>query len=144
VAHLEEAVAFYERLSMDVFGREIPQVLLLHANLLNAEHVGRVIDMLVGRGYTFVSLPQALSDSAYSRKDAYVGSRGLSWIQRWALDASVKVPPEPREAEWVAQELRRLQESATEEAAVRAALQHYFAGHATGVGAHPAPPKRSS
>ena len=104
--HLEASTAFYERLSMDVFGREIPQVMLLHANLLNAEHVGRVIAMLQDRGYAFVSIQEALADSAYARDDEYVGPRGLSWLQRWALSAGVSVPPEPREAEWVAQAFR--------------------------------------
>ena len=115
VLHLEEAMAFYERLSIGVFGREIPQVLLLHANLLNAEHLSRAIEMLAGRGYSFVSVPQALSDSAYSRIDSYVGPRGLSWIQRWALAAGVGIPPEPREAEWVARAFRSSQGGASED-----------------------------
>lgn len=108
VRHLEDAIAYYERLSVAVFDREIPQVLLLHANLLNAEHVGRAMDMLAARGYAFVSMPEALADSAYARPDTYVGPRGLSWLQRWALEAGVRVPPEPREAPWVASAFQRL------------------------------------
>ncbi len=104
--HLAEATDFYERLSIDAFGREIPQVMLLHANLLNAEHLARVIDMLGRRGYTFIGVPEALADSAYSRRDAYVGPRGLSWLQRWALAAGIDVPAEPREADWVARAFR--------------------------------------
>ena len=43
-----------------MFGREIPQVLLLHANALNAERFGAVADALVRRGYRFISLDEAL------------------------------------------------------------------------------------
>lgn len=107
--HLEEAVGYYERLSVDVFGREIPQILLLHANRLNAEQLHQVVDMLSRRGYGFVSIPQALSDPAYTRKDAYVGPRGLSWLQRWALEDGVRVPLEPREHAWVSQAFEALQ-----------------------------------
>ena len=103
LAHLEAAMAFYEELSVAVFGREIPQTLLLHANLLNADHLGRVIAMLEARGYRFVDLDTAFRDAAYAREDTYVGPRGLSWLQRWALEDGVPVPPEPREAAWVAE-----------------------------------------
>lgn len=109
VEHLEASMAFYERLSAAVFGREIPQVLLLHANLLNADELSRVLDMLTGRGYRFVGVPEALSDPAYSRPDPYVGPRGLSWLQRWALAEGVDVPDEPREATWVAEVFQAMQ-----------------------------------
>ncbi|MFW6078615.1 MAG: polysaccharide deacetylase family protein [Gemmatimonadota bacterium] len=109
IEHLEECMAYYERLSRDVFGREIPQVLLLHANLLNAERLDRVLDMLEERGYRFVGLPEALTDPAYAREDTYVGPRGLSWLQRWAREDGVAIPPEPREAGWVADAFQAIQ-----------------------------------
>lgn len=108
LGHLAASMEFYERLSMDVFGREIPQVLLLHANPLNADHIGAVTTMLEDRGYRFVGLAEAVSDSAYERPDTYVGPRGLSWVQRWALEAGVPVPDEPREDAWVAEALQRI------------------------------------
>jgi peptidoglycan/xylan/chitin deacetylase (PgdA/CDA1 family) len=104
--HLEASMAFYERLSLAVFGREIPQVLLLHANRLNAETLDGVLDLLARRGYTFIGLPEAVADPAYAHADPYVGPRGLSWLQRWALADGVPIPPEPREADWVARALR--------------------------------------
>lgn len=119
IEHLEQSAAFYEQLSMDVFGREIPQVLLLHANLLNAEQVGRVVDMLAGRGYAFIGMSAALDDPAYAREDTYVGPRGLSWIQRWALEDGVPIPPEPREHAWVAEAFRAVRQRGSRGAAVR-------------------------
>lgn len=109
VDHLIESMRFYEELSTAVFGREIPQILLLHANPLNADHLGAVLAMLENRGYRFVSLSEAVADSAYARPDTYVGPRGLSWIQRWALAEGVPVPDEPREAQWVAEAYGRIQ-----------------------------------
>lgn len=53
-----------------------------------------------------------MADSAYERPDTYVGRRDLSWLQRWALEAGVPVPDEPREAAWVAAAFRDPQASA--------------------------------
>lgn len=110
LAHLEDAMAFYERLSMRVFDREVPQILLLHANLLNAEQLPRVVEMLASRGYRFTSLPEAVSDPAYARGDPYIGARGLSWLQRWALEDGLTIPDEPREAAWVAEAFRAIRQ----------------------------------
>lgn len=124
VDHLTESMRFYEELSIAVFGREIPQVLLLHANPLNADHLGAVVAMLENRGYRFISLSEAVADPAYERPDTYVGPRGLSWIQRWAFAEGVPVPDEPREAQWVAEAFGRIQAGpASARSAASAGLQ---------------------
>lgn len=97
---------FFEERSRVVLGREIPQVLLLHANDLNADHFDALADMLRSRGYRFVSLAEAMEDTAYARPDPYVGPRGLSWIHRWGLAEGIPVALEPREPEWLSR-LRR-------------------------------------
>ena len=66
-------------------GREVLHILLLHANALNAEYLGQLAERIEHRGYRFVSLAEALADPAYSQADPYVGPKGLSWLQRWAL-----------------------------------------------------------
>ena len=57
----------------DLFGYEPPQILLLHCNWLQAEHIDEVFDLLHKRGRRFVSLEDALSDGVYSSPDEYVG-----------------------------------------------------------------------
>jgi peptidoglycan-N-acetylglucosamine deacetylase len=102
IAHIEECVRYYRALSHQLFGRDIPQVLLLHANQLNAAHLSSLLTTLEQTGARFVSLEDAVSDSAYSSPDEYVGPRGLSWLQRWALSRGFAPTPEPREPEWIA------------------------------------------
>ena len=84
LTYLERTFAYCESLSARLFGHEIPQVLLLHANRLNADHLGRVAGLMAARGYEFVSLDQALRDPAYGSPDTYAGPRGIGWLQRWA------------------------------------------------------------
>ena len=103
VPYMEEVVAFFEQWSVDVMGYEIPQVLMLHDNDLNAEYFPELVEMLRGRGYRFVSLDEALKDPAYSQPEEYVGPRGLSWIHRWALTRGMEVREEPRDPAWLGQ-----------------------------------------
>jgi len=107
--HLNAAMAHAEETSRRVTGREIPQILLLHANRLNADHLSRALTMLERRGYRFVPLGEALEDPAWGRADPYVGRQGLSWLTRWALEDGIDVQPEPREHAWVAEAFREVQ-----------------------------------
>jgi len=66
VRYMESKVEYFERQSAALLGREIRQVLLVHANSLNAEHFGEILRMLRRRGYALVSLDRALQDPAYS------------------------------------------------------------------------------
>jgi hypothetical protein len=41
--------------------------------------------MMRKRGYRFITLEDALSDSAYSLPDTFVGEGGSGWIEHWAI-----------------------------------------------------------
>jgi len=85
VPYMESKVEFFERNSRDLFGREIPEILLVHANMLNAERFGDLASMFERRGYRFITLDRALEDEAYRSPDTFVGTGGITWIHRWAL-----------------------------------------------------------
>lgn len=84
VDYMLQQTAYFESQSHKLLGRNLPHVLLLHANRLNAEALDPLLTALAERGYEFVSLETALEDPAYSRLDEYTGAAGISWIQRWA------------------------------------------------------------
>ncbi len=108
-AYLEDfdaRCAFYEERSRALFGREIPQVLLNHANALNARAMPFLLERLERRGYTFVSLDEALSDPAWKSPDGYLGPWGPSWLHRFAAargeDVKALFRAEPEAPKWVA------------------------------------------
>ena len=101
VPYMESVVAFFEQRSREVVGREIPQILLIHASQLNADSMPELLAMFRRRGYAFISLDQALADSAYAQPDGYVGSDGLSWIHRWAVTRKMATKREPDPPPWV-------------------------------------------
>jgi peptidoglycan/xylan/chitin deacetylase (PgdA/CDA1 family) len=101
VPYMESVVNFFEQRSVEVVGYEIPQILLIHANQLNADLMPELLDMFRRRGYTFVTLAQALKDPAYNFPETYVGRGGFSWIHRWSKSKGMAAKGEPDPAEWV-------------------------------------------
>jgi len=83
--YMERVIAYYESQSQALFGREIRQILLIHANTLNSDHFDDLAQLLRKRGYVFISLAEALEDETYSSEDLYTGSCGITWLHRWAL-----------------------------------------------------------
>jgi peptidoglycan-N-acetylglucosamine deacetylase len=98
--YMETVFAHFERVSREFLGYEVDQILLLHANELNADHLGDLIDRLRRRGYRFISLDAALEGPAYALPDAQA-ARGLSWLHRWMLAKGLPMRPEPLEPPFV-------------------------------------------
>jgi peptidoglycan/xylan/chitin deacetylase (PgdA/CDA1 family) len=85
LAHTTEVFSYFEKLSRDLVGYEPSQILLLHANQLEAEHIGELLDLIRKRGYRFITLESALGDSVYALPDTYVGEEGSGWLEHWAI-----------------------------------------------------------
>jgi len=66
LAHLRQRAEAYRDLSRRLFGRDIPQVLLLHHNLINALFLDDAIQQFQAMGWTFTTPAQAFQDFAYS------------------------------------------------------------------------------
>ena len=112
LSYSDAVFAYTEQLAVKTIGYEPKQILLLHGNQLEADHIGELIDVLRKRGYRFTTLEDALSDQAYGLPDTYVGEEGTGWVDHWAI--SLGKPPQgaPTFPQWVidrAQQLRQPQ-----------------------------------
>ena len=67
--------SYYEQKSRTLFGREPAQVILLHDNWMEADHISELLALLRKRNYQFVSLGEALNDQAYSSPDTFISMR---------------------------------------------------------------------
>jgi peptidoglycan/xylan/chitin deacetylase (PgdA/CDA1 family) len=105
IPYMEQVFAHFEKLSNEFLGHEIKQTLLLHANELNADHFNELALMMKKRGYSFITLDEALKDSAYSLPEAQV-KRGVSWLHRWMIAKGLKMQPEPVEPEFISKLFR--------------------------------------
>ncbi len=101
IPYLESIVAFFEGRSVEVAGREFPQIMLLHASELNSRLMPDILAMFRRRGYRFVPLAEALRDPVYSLPENYAGPGGFSWIHRWSMAKGMPNKGEPDEPAWV-------------------------------------------
>lgn len=90
-AHVRRSMAVFERMSQDLFGRQIPQILVTHSNRLNAATLDRTLTTLKSLGYEFVTVETALKDEAYRLRAAPSGRFGPSWLAQWARAKGVKL-----------------------------------------------------
>ena len=103
-AYLEytgEVFDYYEKLSQELIGYEPKQILLLHVGWLEADHIAELFALLRKRGYQFVSLEDALEDSAYSMPDEFVADGGTGWLERWAITRGRPPQKTPECPQWV-------------------------------------------
>lgn len=104
VEHILRATEHYQQVAREKVGRDVPHVLLLHANLLVADHIDTLLARLESeRGFRFVSVEAAQRDPVYSRADGYTGGEGLSWLYRME-------PSTPELQAWDDAEARRLRQ----------------------------------
>lgn len=85
VNYMEAKIKYFEKLTDKLFNCQVPQILLTHANLLNADYYDDLAEMYLRSGYEFVTLEAALKDPAYKTEITTFGKWGISWLDRWAL-----------------------------------------------------------
>lgn len=104
VVYMMSVLAYYEDQSKLLFERNIRQILLLHANLLNSVWFGVLADEMSRNGYQFTDLATALKDPAYQSADTFTGPGGITWLHRWALTREIdpeKLRGEPQTPNYI-------------------------------------------
>jgi peptidoglycan/xylan/chitin deacetylase (PgdA/CDA1 family) len=104
LAHALEMFDWVEGRSRQRFGREIPEVLLIHDNEINAEMLNTLLTYLEHRGYRFISLEDALSDPVYTMGGQSDGSLGRCYMC-WGA------PGGPRPPAWITAQFRAMRKA---------------------------------
>ena len=77
-------------------GRQIPHILLIHANELTADSFEALIKIFKDKGYRFITVEDALQDAAYRFPDKYAPTS--DWLSHWTFSEGkrfeVPQPPE--------------------------------------------------
>ena len=77
---------YMETLTDKKLGRNVSQIYLMHDNLLNRDYLDDLLVALKKKGYTFISLDEAMKDPVYQQPDYYDQHYGVSWVYRWIKD----------------------------------------------------------
>jgi peptidoglycan/xylan/chitin deacetylase (PgdA/CDA1 family) len=94
LAYTSAEIAYYSGLHQQIFGREIPHVMVLHVNRLNADVLDKLLELFEDKQYRLVTLDVALSDPAYGTPDTFVpgfAKYGPMWGYRWAAEFHIPV-----------------------------------------------------
>ena len=92
LAAAQEAIGFYRGLSHQLYGRDIPYVVLLHESAFEARMVPQLIDLYRSAGFRFVSLPKAESDPFYKDRVHPIDAAVPEGLEGHALAQGVKLP----------------------------------------------------
>ncbi len=80
LATADEWIMLYRAYAKAVWGRDIPYILLMHVGAFDARMLPELLELYRGRGFGFITLPQAAADPVY-REDpdiAYVDGDSLT------------------------------------------------------------------
>jgi peptidoglycan/xylan/chitin deacetylase (PgdA/CDA1 family) len=110
LSYTDTVFAYDEQLSREIVGYEPRQILLLHANWLEADHLSELVEVIRKRGYRFITLEEALNDQAYSLPDAYIGEEGTSWLDHWAITRGKPPQGYPAFPAWVEERAKALRQ----------------------------------
>jgi hypothetical protein len=102
IDYMTKMLTHFESYSLEIFGREIAQTLVLTPSRLVVDSADELFGTFRKRGYTFVSIDEAQTDEAYLTADDYAGKAGVSWFERWQLAQGKKLRPEPEVSKFIA------------------------------------------
>lgn len=93
LATADQYITVFRDLTHTLYGRDIPYVLLLHIGAFDARMLPDLLALLRRRGFTFTSLPEAMSDPVY-RQDPDIALRyGGAFQEQVAAARHIKIPP---------------------------------------------------
>jgi DUF1680 family protein len=103
LAYNDAMLDWDETLAKEDFGRDIPQILLIHANELHTDVLDALLTKIEQRGYRWVTLAEAMTDAAYQTPDEFIGTYGPSWLHRWRVAKKLpsRVRDEPDPPQWI-------------------------------------------
>lgn len=101
--HSRGQIVYYAGLNRQVLGHDVPAIMLLHVNRLNAATMDRLLDVFLSLGYRFVPLSEAQADPAYATPPAFSTSYGPMWGYRWARERGIWIDgrQEPVPPGWI-------------------------------------------
>lgn len=88
-----EYISLHQKLADQVFGHKIKHVLLLHIGAFDSLMLPDLLDLLVQRGFKFVTLDEAESDPAYQSDPDAALKFGGTLLEQFMDGKQMKYPP---------------------------------------------------
>jgi peptidoglycan-N-acetylglucosamine deacetylase len=88
----DESISYSRKLAQEVYGRDIPYVLLMHIGAFDAHMFPELVALYRSRGFTFVTLPDAEKDPAFHDNADMDGASGGGHLERVAAQRNLPLP----------------------------------------------------
>jgi peptidoglycan/xylan/chitin deacetylase (PgdA/CDA1 family) len=92
LAAADESIRIYRQVAHNLYHRDVPYILLLHVGAFDAHMLPDLIALFRSRGFTFVTLPQAMADPVYSFDPKVSSPSGNTFNEMVAQARNVNIP----------------------------------------------------
>ncbi|WP_425390086.1 polysaccharide deacetylase family protein [Ekhidna sp.] len=82
IEHMKEISLKYEKMGIELTGRSVKHILLLHANPINAEYLHALLGWYKSKGWKFITLDEAMTDPIYLINGDLVSDFGWSQLDK--------------------------------------------------------------
>lgn len=93
LATADKYITVFRDLTHTLYNRDIPYVLLLHIGAFDARMLPDLIALFRQRGFTFITLPEALKDPVYAADPDIALKYGGAFQELVAPSRHIKIPP---------------------------------------------------
>ena len=93
LATADQYITVFREVTHTLYGRDIPYVLLLHIGAFDAKMLPDLIDLFRRRGFTFITLPEAMKDPVYREDPDMALKYGGAFQEQVAAARHIKFPP---------------------------------------------------
>jgi peptidoglycan/xylan/chitin deacetylase (PgdA/CDA1 family) len=92
LAAADESIRVYREIAQTLYRRDVPYVLLMHVGAFDAHMLAELIALFRSRGFSFVSLQQAIADPIYSFDPKVTSPGGNTFNEMVAQSRNVNIP----------------------------------------------------
>ena len=92
LATADEYIGMYRELARRLYGHDVPYVLLMHVGAFDARMLPELIALFRRRGFSFITLPQAMADPIYNVDPKVPTPGGSTFNEMVAAERHVDVP----------------------------------------------------
>lgn len=92
LATADQYIGVYRKLAQELYGRDVPYVLLMHVGAFDARMLPELIALFRSRGFRFVTLQQAMADPVYKADPKVPAPGGNTFNELVAAERKVNVP----------------------------------------------------
>ena len=92
LATADQYIRVYRQLAQELYGRDVPYLLLMHVGAFDARMLPELIALFRSRGFSFTTLDHALADPSYQQDPKVPAPGGSTFNELVATERNAEIP----------------------------------------------------